>query len=750
LANKLLKDGSKSSISEIANNLEKFENIDHQWLIEKLLAIGKGHVIANNLEKFKGIDHQWLAYELFKIKQGDAITFNLEKFEGIDHKWLAAELHNSEEDYLIANNLEKFEGIDHQQLAIDLVKVGNGRAIANNLEKFEGIDRQWLANELLKSKDGSLVAENLEKFEGIDHQQLAKELATSGAQSIIIDNLEKFDNIDHQRLVEELIENKMESLIVENLEKLDNIVDIDWEKIINRGLLTWRHLLKILTFPNFLSHKIQVLLVFKLFEVNRNYFFKNIESISKSIGYDIANNHSVFEHLPDKSVENMTTFYLKNRYYKSFLGLINNFDLEASQLNLKWEDLLNDLILLINDNNIARAQSLILVLEKLFPEKKIELNNVKKSLITNQNSEQTISREKFEEIDTSNEIFKYYLSLLLKSKYRQLRPLSPKELTRKIEYPIRSLFNKLREYMIVAVSSEFQHSRNMDGMFGIKTTNANLYSTGAAEEIRVFFERAEKDFISLDSYLGTSWGGTNWATIAEYGRKIWGDQVATDLEKQIFLLNIVIGIQHNSGLFFDKDKNRVKINNPVLEKLLDFEASKNHQFFDFLRYGLGNGIISREEYNYYLDLDEELSRYQGLNPQEISKHSLDQSVNREMGLILSNPKIPPEIKRVVSASFDKKEGFFRERSGFVLLGRLLKTMNPEWQEYSGVMKKYQDSENIIYNITIEGYELGFWYKNGALKDITNVFDLRKLKPELSKVLNKPIVQAQLNYLREGD
>jgi len=118
--------------------------------------------------------------------------------------------------------------------------------------------------------------------------------------------------------------------------------------------------------------------------------------------------------------------------------------------------------------------------------------------------------------------------------------------------------------------------------------------------------------------------------------------------------------------------------------------------------------------------------------------------------IYENETLPSEIKIAVSNCYDIKDGFSNDQNGFVLLARLQDTMKIKWQEDDGTIKKYHDDKNTFYHISIEGYNLAFWYKNGILQTFNNITELREKTSELSNIFDTQIVGAQFGYLREGD
>ena len=172
IAKLLIEKGNNHAVYALAENLEKFEELDSE-IAELLIEKGNNHAVyalAQNLEKFEGLDSEF-AELLIKIWYWSDVAKNLEKFEGLDHKKIAELLIRERQRYVIPKNLEKFEGLD-SKIAELIIEKGPHRAVsalANNLEKFEGLNSET-AKLLTEKGYWSVVINNLKKFEKLDSE----------------------------------------------------------------------------------------------------------------------------------------------------------------------------------------------------------------------------------------------------------------------------------------------------------------------------------------------------------------------------------------------------------------------------------------------------------------------------------------------------------------------------------------------------------------------------------------------------
>jgi Mor family transcriptional regulator len=208
------------------NNLfEKVNSIstkkEYSEVAMRLIEAGRGHSVAENLEKFQGLNHQEVAMKLIESEKGRFVAENLEKFQGLNHQELAMKLIESveyERDS-VAEFLEKFQGLNHQEVAMKLIESDGGHSVVKNLEKFQGLNHQEVAMKLIESKKRRLVAKNLEKFQGLNHQEVAMKLIESGEGRSVAEFLEKFQGLNHQEVAMKLIESGEGRSVAEFLEK---------------------------------------------------------------------------------------------------------------------------------------------------------------------------------------------------------------------------------------------------------------------------------------------------------------------------------------------------------------------------------------------------------------------------------------------------------------------------------------------------------------------------------------------------
>lgn len=75
----------------VAENLEKFEWIDHKDIANKLIELWMWLVVAWNLDKFEWLDHKEIADKLIKKWMWASVMKNLDKFKWISY-WEKADM----------------------------------------------------------------------------------------------------------------------------------------------------------------------------------------------------------------------------------------------------------------------------------------------------------------------------------------------------------------------------------------------------------------------------------------------------------------------------------------------------------------------------------------------------------------------------------------------------------------------------------------------------------------------------------
>ncbi len=186
------------------------------------------------------------------------------------------------------------------------------------------------------------------------------------------------------------------------------------------------------------------------------------------------------------------------------------------------------------------------------------------------------------------------------------------------------------------------------------------------------------------------------------------------------------------------------------------------------------------EFRYQMFLFMSLSKAGLINPTFIFKqnatfseeqfqfHHSQDSVVSTVNVMLEEAPIESEIKKIIADHIipGYNQTFRRERTGPRLLGELLKTLSlrsleEEQNSWKSIYKnekngtecsiwQYKAEGNKLTLVSIEGFVLGFWFKDGLLVEINNMFELKEKSQDLSGLLNLIVVPAMLNNLREGD
>ncbi len=590
-----------------------------------------------------------------------------------------------------------------------------------------------------------LLADN--RHTSMDYTELISEL-TQNYPEVLLVNLERFRANDTIQLANTLIKNKDHELVIDHL---SHFPQEHWAEIIR--LLMQGHQLEkyqltpLLSYIDFVDEQTKNDLSSKLLSSSATAFYPELleNETPRAVGQ--------FGSFGKEEQITKLAQLKEGRFYKALLVLSKAYGYSADQVGFTFEDILSEIKILVTNNNDKHLFDLISLAVLLFPEKETELQNIRETFSTQNSSptEEMKPREKFAQFEALKEIFEYYAMITLAGRYNI--DLLPHSLTSRITDKINTLYEKIKEYIVIAVSSELRHSNDFESrMFG-KYGNI-LYKFGTPEDIRVFFERAKFDFPKKSNYPGDYYGGPSWATIADFGAQFWADSAQTDLSTKITLLNLAVSLQHNSGYFFDKD-DRIKIENQELTKLLDFEARGERTFESFLKYGLENNILSQKEYDEYVQLNNTLASATEQLPTRVDSNQIYlrqmvQEAKKQIEAIQNNPAIPFEIKMEAQAVFSKTEGFSRKENYRLYLSNLLKTISINWENIDDTIKRFQSGNQVIYSVSIAGYDLAYWYEDGKLITIHSMDELKQQRQKLSQLLNQPIVAAQFGYVREGD
>ncbi len=590
-----------------------------------------------------------------------------------------------------------------------------------------------------------LLADNLRA--SLDYTELISELAQKHPGVLLI-NLEKFKVVDSTQIAITLIENDNYGLVVDHL---SHFPQKDWAQIVKllmqNNRFHHRYLTSLLPYKDYIDEQTKNDLLSKLMRPPFTAFLPEL--------LENETPRAVGQFGSFRKEEQLTKLaqLKEGRFYKALLVLSKAYGYSAEQMGLTFEDILSEIKVLVTNNNDKHLFDLISLAVLLFPERETELQNIRETFSSGNSSstEQHQPRETFVQFDAMKEIFEYYAMITLEGTYNL--DLLPHSLTSRITDKINTLYEKIKEYIVIAVSSELKHSSDFENkMFG---NHGNfLYKFGTPEDIRVFFERAKSNFPIASKYPGGAYGGPNWATIADFGAQFWADSAQNDLGTKITLLNLAVSLQHNTGYFFDKDS-RVSLESGELRKLLDFEAGGEHKFESFLAYGLENNILTQEEYDEYLLVNNKLSSATEQLPTRVDSNKIYlkqmvQEAKKQIEAIQNNPAIPFEIKMEAQAVFSKTEGFSRKENYRLYLSNLLKTISVNWENIDNAVKRFQSGNQTIYNISIAGYDLAYWYEDGKLMTIHSMDELKQQRQKLSQLLNQPIVAAQFGYVREGD
>lgn len=756
LFNLLVKNGY---IVTVLKNIDLFPGFDQELLANNLVSSDGIGILLKNIHLFSSLDKTWILKQIIVAKKIELVIPYLHLFPMMSVDFLLDELINEDKLEAICRNISLFSNIDRDAL-FDLLSLRNEIKLMILYSSLFTVDKQKKVIMMIETESQAYLI--FSKFPDLSiktqmffyEQMIQKNLLRP-----LIDNFLEFQNVDYRLLAQKCVESHyFEGLFNMSLMIPDFALELYVSEIVNSHI-SFSQAFQLLPYVNILSSRDKSTLISKISNADYEYKYDfddedkhdaSTEVVEEIVEYRDPKTMQILGSMSDESRIVLAKSNIRHKYYGSLLVLLTEFNYTSEQLGFSYSQARDTVSSLIQAKNYVHASQLIECALILFPNEQNELENLQK--IIPRPEIKVEFRERFKELDCTKEIFAYYVSVLLRNNYSFTQ--LPKQISDEIITPISSLFKKIREYILYAVSSEIRHSKSKRGIARFGSRNEMLYRAGTAEDIRIYFEKAEENFLVEDNFHSASYGGKSWATIAEFGRRIWEDDVYDDLHLQTYLLNIVVSIQHNSGYFFDKDSRRVDLNHDELYDLLEFEASGDHSVLSFLRYGIDKEIISQEEYGDYLELFNMCERIKKegstIDTDNFFLRYSSERINQTVSAIVNNANLPEEIRLLTLSAFSEIHGFSRQQVGFSHLGRLLEILKVDWQEDDGIVKKYQNNEHTLFSVSVEGYRLAFWYKNGKLQKINSVREVIQLAPELSKVVKKSIVKAQLNYMGEGD
>ena len=214
----------------VVKNLEKFEGLDYKEIINKLIesnsnySLWKGshfgketyhendfldnpdksinlNSIADNLEKFKEIDND-LIIKIIDAGFGSMIIDKIQEnkinnFTGINYKEIIYKLIDSKLGDKVGYILNKFPGLDHSEIALKMIESGNVNSVRWYVESSQDQRlNQDIAFKLIEYKESTTVAKNLDKFIDCNHNEIANKIIEFGDVKSLIYDIEKFRNLN--------------------------------------------------------------------------------------------------------------------------------------------------------------------------------------------------------------------------------------------------------------------------------------------------------------------------------------------------------------------------------------------------------------------------------------------------------------------------------------------------------------------------------------------------------------------------
>jgi hypothetical protein len=264
----------------IAENLEKFQGLDHSDIAHKIIGMGDGHSVARYFDKFRNIDHSDVALKLIETEQESALQnyfhhfYNLksevatklielgnfsfvhylDRFADIDHSKLALQLCDIGKSSIVVNNIHTFQNLNTEvalklikagcsfdvaihlqnfqrlstEVALELIEKGNGLLVATRLDRFRVLTTE-VVSDLVERDFGPLIVQDLSLFPERDHQNIANILIGHDEGELVIDNLKEFKGVRSEVIATMLIETNQANLIID---KFDKFQELDTQELL--------------------------------------------------------------------------------------------------------------------------------------------------------------------------------------------------------------------------------------------------------------------------------------------------------------------------------------------------------------------------------------------------------------------------------------------------------------------------------------------------------------------------------------
>jgi hypothetical protein len=219
-AEKLIEEDPRNNIVHILNNLEHFENPDHNYLAGIAIENERFVELARRLSGLKGLEKD-IAIELIDPprspdgttvgSQVGSVIAHINSFDGLDEE-VAVKILNKINQFssgddvgTIASHINRFEGLTQEWLAEKLIKLDLTRLLILEFQKFTDLDPKEYGERFIKSGYGVLVLQFLEKFPGVDHKRLAIKLADEGNGNSLVISIDRLEGVDHDELIERML-----------------------------------------------------------------------------------------------------------------------------------------------------------------------------------------------------------------------------------------------------------------------------------------------------------------------------------------------------------------------------------------------------------------------------------------------------------------------------------------------------------------------------------------------------------------
>lgn len=331
VAQKLLENGLRDELrnKQFYQEWGWFEKWDNEFAI-KLIENWYLEYVWCALNNFEGLDKD-IANKLIEFpRYGERIEYilmnNLDKFEWLDCNEVVDKLLESPNSWFLSNHFDKFWWLN-KKTADRLMENGETGIVFYHMDKFDWLNQGIVAKKMIEKWRWHSVAINIHVFKPEYHKEIADDLINSWDTRNIEDllqNLNKFKWLNHKDIVDKLF--KIWKWWILNRYPLDMFSGLNRNEILNKFIeyWVWRGVAEHLNEYKWLSNDIAKTLIQKNRWENVVYNLDKFEKLDDEIILKLIddNYNLVYTKYGIKWIE---SYLIKNWYWKNVAENLDKF-----------------------------------------------------------------------------------------------------------------------------------------------------------------------------------------------------------------------------------------------------------------------------------------------------------------------------------------------------------------------------------------------------------------------------------------